>query len=256
MFLLSDNSLRPNDDPFVRPKRVNKLRALSLVFICLGLVMVIYPVMGQIDYYFFPNSDKTILIPANINLTSSNLIWPLNQLEPKTDVSATEEKPITAPAPAPAKNVEVLAPAAAKPTAVPKVGNTPKINTLIIPKIGVNINIVEGQTVKALYKGAWRIPGTSTPNQGGNTVISAHRYLYRPPSSRTFYLLDKLVVGDAVKVIWEGVEYNYQVREVKIVEPSQVEILNNTKSPILTLFTCTPLFTSEKRLVVIADLVL
>ncbi|MBU4331595.1 class E sortase [Patescibacteria group bacterium] len=127
------------------------------------------------------------------------------------------------------------------------------VNKIIIPKIGVDMKIIEGADANVLYQGAWHIPGTSAPDKGGNTVISAHRYLYQPPSSRTFYLLDKLGVGDIVKVIWRDKEYQYQVKEIKVVDPGQVEILSNTTQPVLTLFTCTPLFTSEKRLVVVAD---
>ncbi|MBI2577861.1 MAG: hypothetical protein HYV77_03415, partial [Candidatus Wildermuthbacteria bacterium] len=44
-------------------------------------------------------------------------------------------------------------------------------NTLVIPKIGVEIPIIEGADEKALWKGAWRLPETSSPDKGSNTVI-------------------------------------------------------------------------------------
>lgn len=131
-------------------------------------------------------------------------------------------------------------------------------NRVIIKKIGVDAPIVEGaenESKKALSKGAWRIPEASTPEKGSNTVISAHRYKYLPPNNLTFYLLDKLVAGDIVNVIWEGKLYNYKMTESKIVPPTEISILDPTAKPILTLFTCDPIWSEENRLVVIAELI-
>lgn len=127
-------------------------------------------------------------------------------------------------------------------------------NRLIIESIGVDVAIVEGNSDKVLSLGAWRRPKTSTPDKGGNTVITGHRYQYFPPSNKTFYNLDKLNAGDEIKVIWNGVEYLYTVSDTKVVEPDQIEIEENTKEPILTLYTCHPLFTAKNRFVVISKL--
>jgi sortase A len=128
-------------------------------------------------------------------------------------------------------------------------------NRLIIPKIGVNAKVVEGENDRALLRGAWRMPQTSTPNKGSNTVITGHRFRFLPPNNTTFYLLDKLENGDKIAVVWEGKEYYYRVIETKVVTPDQTEVINPTEKPILTLFTCTPLFTSQKRLVIISELI-
>lgn len=132
---------------------------------------------------------------------------------------------------------------------------TTQTNLLIIPKIGVKIPIVEGTTESVLNKGAWRLPETSTPDKGSNTVITGHRWKYRPPSEKTFYLLDKLEVGDAFKITWEGKDYNYKIIGVSIVLPTDVWVLNPTSKSIVTLITCTPLFSTKNRLVIKAELV-
>jgi len=130
----------------------------------------------------------------------------------------------------------------------------PEDNRLVIPKIGVDVAVVEGKNEEAaLLKGAWRNPKTSDPAKGGNTVISGHRFRFRPPNNTTFYLLDKLSVGDPFLIYWQGVEYDYIVTETKIVAPTTLEILNNTADPQVSLFTCTPLFTTKQRLVVIGQ---
>ena len=129
-------------------------------------------------------------------------------------------------------------------------------NRLIIPKISVDTPIVDSQnSVWALNHGAWRMPQTSTPNKGSNTAIAGHRFKYLPPNNLTFYLLDKLVVGDGVAIVWEGKEYDYRVTDNKIVPPTEVSVLAPTEKPTLTLITCDPIFSQKNRLVVTAELI-
>lgn len=131
----------------------------------------------------------------------------------------------------------------------------PPDNRLVIPKIGVNLPIVEGQeSESALWKGAWRISGSSTPKFGGNTVLSAHRFRYRPPSNLTLYLLDKVKRGDVMIVYWQGKEYDYRITETKIVPRENTDIAEPTLTDQLTVFTCHPLFSTKERLVVVGEL--
>ncbi|MFW5720190.1 MAG: sortase [Candidatus Dojkabacteria bacterium] len=125
----------------------------------------------------------------------------------------------------------------------------PPENTLVIPKIGVDAKIHEGQEEHTLLQGIWRRPNTSTPDKGGNTVLTAHRFMYMS-GPNTFFSLDKVKEGDTFAVFWQGQEYTYQVYQIEVVGPERVEIENPTEDPIITLYTCTPLWTSDKRLVV------
>ncbi|MBI4092653.1 MAG: class E sortase [Candidatus Kerfeldbacteria bacterium] len=131
----------------------------------------------------------------------------------------------------------------------------PRDNRLVIPKIGVNVQIVEGQDERALSRGIWHLPQTSTPEKGGNTVLTGHRFRYLS-GPKTLYLLDQMAVGDVIIVYWKGKEYDYRVRERRIVNPDAVSILNNTAQPQLTVFTCTPVFSTKQRLVLFADPIL
>ena len=128
-------------------------------------------------------------------------------------------------------------------------------NYLIIPKIGVEIPIVSGNDESALERGAWLLPESSTPDLSGNTILAGHRYKYRPPSKKTFYLLDKVKEGDLLQVFWEGKEYRYTVVSSEVVLPEQIGVLAQTEKPTLTLITCYPLFSDEKRLVVKGELI-
>jgi LPXTG-site transpeptidase (sortase) family protein len=133
---------------------------------------------------------------------------------------------------------------------------SPKDNNpdrIIIKKIGVDAPIVVTNDEKyGLNHGAWLMPQGSTPEQGGNTVITGHRFKYLPPNNLTFYLLDKLVKGDEIEVDWRGKEYRYLVDSTKIVSASEISILASSSQPILTVFTCDPIFSTKNRLVVLA----
>lgn len=128
-------------------------------------------------------------------------------------------------------------------------------NRLLIPKIGVHAPIIESPDSQALEKGIWRLPESSTPDKGGNTVLTGHRFKYLPPNNLTLYLLDKLKTGDIISVVWQGREYLYRLKEIKIVSKDDLSILSPSQKPLLTIFTCHPLFSQEKRLAVIGELV-
>ena len=128
----------------------------------------------------------------------------------------------------------------------------PAENHLFIPKIGVDGKVYEGDNSKLLYKGIWRLPNSQKPSQGGNTVIVAHRYLEKS-GPNTFYLLDKIKKGDEVVLWWDKVRYNYQVTSAFEVNPDQIEIEDHSETSKLTLYTCTPLWSGSRRLVVLAE---
>lgn len=128
----------------------------------------------------------------------------------------------------------------------------PKGNRLVIPKIGVDVEIVEGKDERALSRGIWHIPDTSVPDRGGNTVLTGHRFQYLS-GPKTLYLLDRMQKDDIIIVYWKGKEYDYRVKSRKVVNPDAVEILDDTKNPQLTIFTCTPIFSTKQRLVLFAE---
>lgn len=128
----------------------------------------------------------------------------------------------------------------------------PADNRLVVPTIGVDIPITEGRDERALYRGSWRIPSTSTPPAGGNTVLSAHRFQYTA-GPLTFFLLPKLEPGNVFIVYWQGQEYDYEVTEKRVVHYTETSVLENTPDPQVILFTCTPVYqrNSEWRVVIV-----
>lgn len=128
-------------------------------------------------------------------------------------------------------------------------------NRLIIPRMLMNTEIIEGsieQQYANLKKGAWRLPFSSTPGKGGNTVIVGHRFTYTEVRS-IFYYLDKLQIGDEIGIQWEGKTYTYRVRSIETVAPTDTRVQEATDDTRLTLYTCTPLWNPKERLVVVAQ---
>ena len=142
------------------------------------------------------------------------------------------------------------------PTPQPVVSTKPAVvaDHLVIANVNINMPVFLGDTEKILNKGGWMFPNTSRPELGANTVVFGHRYMYRPPKSNTFWNLDKVKVGDVMVLYWKGKVYKYKVFETKIVEPTDLSVIRRTPDARLTVITCTPLFTTKQRLVVIGKL--
>ncbi len=134
--------------------------------------------------------------------------------------------------------------------------NLPHIrNRLLISKAKVNMPLFAGSSAKVLSKGGWIFPNTSTPDRGGNTVIFGHRVRYLPPVSNTFYSLDAVHVGDTFTLSWNGVAYQYRVITTKVIEPTDLSVLAQDNRSLVTIITCTPLFSTSQRLVVVGELI-
>ncbi|PID31740.1 hypothetical protein CR970_04190 [Candidatus Saccharibacteria bacterium] len=129
---------------------------------------------------------------------------------------------------------------------------TPQDNRLVIPAIAVDEQIVEGSTIDVIRDdNVWRRPNSSTTPDAGNMVVVGHRFAYSSPYG-AFYHLDKVKVGERLALYWEGEEYVYEVSETKIVEPSAIEVENDTPQRQLTLYTCAPIWSAKQRLVIVA----
>ncbi len=129
----------------------------------------------------------------------------------------------------------------------------PSENRLVVPSMHLNDQIFEGKDLSVLRNGPWRLPYTSTPDKGGNTVIVGHRYTYTNPRG-TFYSLDRVQIGDRIGIFWQHKKYVYRVASVQTVKPDAVSVEAPTTDSRLTLYTCTPLWLPKDRLVVTANL--
>jgi sortase A len=120
-----------------------------------------------------------------------------------------------------------------------------------IPAAGIDYVLVSGVTPEVLKKGPGHMPWTPLPGQPGNAVISGHRTTYGAP----FFDLDQVGEGDQIQVSTLIGTHTYQVREILVVEPTDVWVTDPRPGAWLTLTTCTPRYSAAQRLIVFAELV-
>lgn len=126
------------------------------------------------------------------------------------------------------------------------------IGELSIPAIGLSEPVREGVDLSVIDRGVGHWAGTSLPGSDGNVVLAGHRSTH----SRPFHNLDKLSVGDMVTMTdGNGIEVMYRVSESFIVEPTDMWITYNRRTPTLTMFACHPKGSAAQRIVVVAELV-
>lgn len=131
-------------------------------------------------------------------------------------------------------------------------------NRLILPEIGVNTQILEGENVNVIGRnqGVWRESATVDPTTPGNIVIAGHRFLYTATNGGHFYNLTELQNNDKIYIKWQNKVYGYKIYNTKTVKPNQTEIRDPDPSVEykLTLYTCFPLGSTAERYVVEAEL--
>ncbi len=121
---------------------------------------------------------------------------------------------------------------------------------LVIPKIGLDLVVVEGVSPADLKRGPGHMPGTPPIGSKGNAVVSGHRTTYGAP----FWSLDRLAAGDEVYAYTREGKFVYRVEWVRVVAPDELWVIEPTPVPSLTLTTCNPRFSAAQRLVVRAVL--
>ena len=131
---------------------------------------------------------------------------------------------------------------------------------LTIPRLGADYRyaIVEGVDPENLRQGPGHYPGTAQPGEIGNFVVSGHRTTYAAPFNR----IDELRRGDEIVVDTREARYVYRVTQKKIVEPTQLDVIDpvpehpdmSPAKAMITLSTCHPEYSATQRLIVFGTL--
>jgi sortase A len=130
---------------------------------------------------------------------------------------------------------------------------TPGVNQAVriqVPALGLDAPVVQGDGWEQLKKGVAQHLGTANPGEDGNVVLSAHDDIF----GELFRYLDKLKPGDEVILYTNDRQYVYVVDNTKIVEPTEVSVMDPTSKPVVTLISCYPYLVDKQRIVVRAKL--
>jgi sortase A len=120
-----------------------------------------------------------------------------------------------------------------------------------IPSIGVSEYVVEGTDTGSLRKGPGHYPETPLPGDSGTAAIAGHRTTYGAP----FRHIDELEPGERVLIDMPDGHFVYRVERTKIVDDSDLSVLDRVDHQRLVLSACHPLYSAAQRVIVFAKLV-
>ncbi len=106
---------------------------------------------------------------------------------------------------------------------------------LRIPKIGLEVAVLEGTDDFTLNRAVGHIEDTPRPGQKGNVGIAGHRDGF-------FRGLKDVVKGDAMELETVDGRETYRVDDIWIVQPEDVYVLDPTPAPAITLVACYPFY--------------
>ena len=110
--------------------------------------------------------------------------------------------------------------------------------------------VVQGDGWEQLKKGVAQHLGTANPGDSGNMVLSAHNDIF----GELFRDLDRLEPGDEIRLSTATRDFVYRVTGTEIVEPTDVQVMEATSRPTVTLISCYPYLIDNKRIVVFGEL--
>jgi sortase A len=126
----------------------------------------------------------------------------------------------------------------------------PAVAVLRVPKINIEVPVLEGTDDLSLNRGVGRIPGTATPGDDGNMGIAGHRDGF-------FRGLKNVGLGDAIEMLTANGRETYIIDRIFITDPGDVSVLARRERPSLTLVTCYPFYflgSAPKRYIVQASI--
>lgn len=122
----------------------------------------------------------------------------------------------------------------------------PALAVLRIPKIHVEVPVLEGTDDLSLNRGVGHVAGTADPGENGNVAIAGHRDSF-------FRGLKDVSLGDTIEMVTPRRTETYVIRHITIVDPDDVSVLRPTPRASLTLVTCYPFYflgSAPKRYIV------
>jgi sortase A len=122
------------------------------------------------------------------------------------------------------------------------------IGRLEIPRLGLDIMVVNGTDAATLKKGPARDERSFMPGEGELVYIAGHRTTYLAPFAR----IDDLRRGDRISLETPYGAFEYEVERHRIVADDDLSVLRSPGREALRLQACHPRFFATHRYVVFA----
>ena len=132
-----------------------------------------------------------------------------------------------------------------------EVPNGAAIGRLVIPRLGVAYDVVQGTSSGDLELGPGHYPASAFPGLGGTVAIAGHRTTYLAP----FRNINRLRPGDRITLRMPYATFVYVVQWQRIVSPRAWWITRDVGYERLVLSSCNPLYSAAQRIAVFARLV-
>ena len=124
------------------------------------------------------------------------------------------------------------------------------IGRIRIPRMGVNMVLVNGTDHETLKKGPGRDGRTFMPGENRLIYIAGHRTTYLAPFSH----IDRLKSGDRVTIEVPYGTFIYVVTRHRIVKATDLSVLRSPKHEVVELQACHPRFFATHRYIAYARL--
>jgi sortase A len=125
----------------------------------------------------------------------------------------------------------------AAPSEPDKVRPTPPdgawLGEIEIPRLGIDVGIVQGESPRLLERAAGHVTETPLPGEMGNMVLAAHRDSFFRP-------LEHVRAGDEITVKTLDGDFHYVVESTIVVGQGDLWVLAPIGGRTLTLITCFP----------------
>jgi sortase A len=192
----------------VVPKLFRALERLSLVG---GIGLLAWPVFVVADSAYVQWSGK-------------------RQLEHAAQVAAFAQSRQAAPQ-KPTETIVVRKPGSVPAPTVPA-GSV--LGSIDVPRLGLSYVLLEGTDNRTLDKSVGHVEGTAAVGSAGNVSVAGHRNTH-------FRKLEWIHRDDDIVVTApNGSRYTYRVEWIRLFKPADIQVLDPSHGPALTLITCFP----------------
>ena len=103
-----------------------------------------------------------------------------------------------------------------------------------VPRLGLSYVLLEGTETQTLNRSVGHVEGTGLPGSAGNIALAGHR-------DRHFRKLEWIQRDDQIVLTSRGgARYVYRVEWSRVFKPGDIQVLDESHGPAITLITCFP----------------